>query len=60
MKSLIPDGVYKIRNSQSSDYVADLLNGNVLGPICAQKDSSANRHDKVRVVLCTGFCSPVQ
>ncbi|KAI9459343.1 hypothetical protein HD554DRAFT_2176968 [Boletus coccyginus] len=49
MSSLIPDGVYKIRNSQSSDYVADLLNGNALSPICARKDGPANRHDKWRI-----------
>jgi len=42
---LVPDGVYKILNSQFSEY-ASLVDGK----ICARKD---NNQDKVRVVLYT-------
>jgi len=58
--ALIPNGVYKLRNGQYTDYVADLIDGVRGGPISAYKENPANRNDKVRAFLCGGLYSPVQ
>ncbi|KAF8548795.1 hypothetical protein OG21DRAFT_1500809 [Imleria badia] len=46
---LIPNGVYKIRNSQFSTHVADLSDGNPLGKIVAWEDVETSSWDKWRV-----------
>lgn len=61
MAPLIPDGVYKIRNGEFSEHVADLVDGNPVGAIAACRlDGKQLRFEKVCAVLCRGPYSPVQ
>ena len=57
IQPLIADGVYKIRNGQSSTYVADLKGGDPVGRIDRWLDLKSNCYDKVCTFLCGGSFS---
>ena len=61
MAPFIPDGVYKIRNCEFREHVADLVDGNPHGAIAACRPGAKDRlFEKVRAVLCRGLYSPVR
>ena len=47
---LIPNGVYKIRNGQSTKLAADLLRGDPYGLIIAAEDRPPYQFNQVRVI----------
>ena len=55
MAPLIPDGVYKIRNGEFSDFTIDLLSASRYGPVVASTEGPWNRYNKVRAVLRGGI-----
>ena len=57
---LIPDGIYKIRNSEFANRVADLLYGDRKGRIVGAIERPSNLHDKVCVIRSGGRYSLLQ